>query len=93
MKPNRPGDSLATTASALAGNDAQGRAVQELIRLAEGRRSTLEQARGELCGRIRLRSDDYAATSGLTLLNAALAEIGWPATITWEPRRGRRIGR
>jgi hypothetical protein len=93
MTPIQRGDSLATTASALAGNDVQDRSVQKLIRLAEGRRSTLEQARGELVDRIRLRSDDYAATAGLTLLNAALAEVGWPAAIIWEPRRGRRIGR
>jgi hypothetical protein len=73
------------------------RAVQELIKLSDGRRPPLEQARAELVGRIQLHSDDYEATSGLTALNAALAEVGWTAAITWEartqPPRRRRASR
>ena len=66
------------------------RAVEELIRLADGRRPPLDQARNALVSRIRLHPDDYQATSGLIALNAALAEVGWAAAITWEPRRQRR---
>jgi hypothetical protein len=75
------------------GNGDRDRAVQELIRLSDGRRLPLEQARDELVRRIQLHSDDYEATSGLTALNATLAEIGWTAAITWEPRRQRRLRR
>jgi hypothetical protein len=86
-------NTLGARATALAASSDHDRAVQELIRLAAGRRSTLEQARSELIGRIRLRSDDYEATAGLTLLNSALAEVGWPAAITWERRNRRHIDR
>jgi hypothetical protein len=82
---------IGETAIALAGGGDRDRAVRELIRLARGRRPALHQARDELVRRIRLRSDDYEATAGLTLLNAALSEVGWPAAITWEPRRGWRL--
>jgi hypothetical protein len=83
---------IGVSAMALGTGDAD-RAVRELIRLSDGRRLPLEQARDELVGRIRLHSDDYEATSGLTALNAALAEVGWMAAITWESRTPRRLRR
>jgi hypothetical protein len=42
-----------------------------------------------LVRRLRLHADDYDATAGLTVVNAALAEIGWPAPFIWEPRMWR----
>jgi hypothetical protein len=80
---------ISTRAIALAGNRDRDGVVQELIRLADGQRPPLEQARDELVRRLQLRSDDYAATVGLTVLNAALAEIGWAAPFIWEPRKWR----
>jgi len=61
-------------------------AIGELIRLAGDDTSMLTDARDVLVRRIRLRSDDYAATGGLTLLNAAIAGAGWHGDFTWKPR-------
>jgi hypothetical protein len=77
------------SAVALADNSDRDRAVQELIRLAGGQRPPLEHARDDLVRRLRLHSDDYDATAGLTVVNAALAEIGWPAPFIWEARKWR----
>jgi hypothetical protein len=73
----------------VAGSGDRDAAVQELIRLAAGQRHPLEQARDELVCRLLLRSNDYEATARLTLVNAALAEIGWPDAFTWEARTWR----
>jgi hypothetical protein len=72
--------------SAVAGKGDRDAAIQGLIRLAVGQRQPLEQVRDELVRRLLLRSNDYEATARLTLVNAALAEIGWPDAFTWEAR-------
>jgi hypothetical protein len=64
-------------------------AVDELVRLAGGDVAALEAARKDLVGRLRRRSNDYAATSGLTLVNAALSETGWADPVEWQPRKWR----
>jgi hypothetical protein len=58
-----------------------------LIKLAGDTAGPLEQARQVLVRRIRQRSDDYAATSGLTLLNSTLAEVGKVDDLEWKPRK------
>lgn len=58
----------------------------ELIRLANDEPAPLQAARAVLVGRLRRQSGDYAATGGLTLLNAAIARLGWVGDYTWEPR-------
>jgi hypothetical protein len=80
---------IADRAVALAADGNRDGVVGQLIRLAEGNRASLEEARDALVRRISMRSDDYEATGGLTVINAALAEVGWPAGITWESRRTR----
>jgi hypothetical protein len=75
---------------ALAGTGDRDLAVRGVIRLANGERLPLEQARDELVRRLQQRSDDYEATAGLTVVNAALAAVGWPAALTWEARTRRR---
>ncbi|MDQ6617735.1 MAG: hypothetical protein M3083_24025 [Actinomycetota bacterium] len=57
-----------------------------LIRLAGDATGPLEQARKLLVRRIRIRSDDYSATSGLTLLNATLSQLGPRDDMEWQPR-------
>jgi len=42
-----------------------------------------------LVRRIQARSDDYEATAGLTLLNAAIATAGPKAEVTWKPKKWR----
>lgn len=74
-----------TIIGVIASHDRDG-AVRELIRLVDGQRRPLEQARDEMVRRLRLRSDDYKATAALTVLNTTLAEIGWPAPLVWESR-------
>jgi hypothetical protein len=59
--------------------------VREL--LAVGDRQDLERARAELVRRIYQRSDDYQATAALTLVNKALATVGWPDPYNWKHRR------
>jgi hypothetical protein len=73
----------------VAANSDRDGAIQELIRLAAGQRAPPEQARDELVCRLLPRSNDYEATARLTLVNAALAEIGWPDAFTWEARTWR----
>ncbi len=60
-----------------------------LITLAGDQAGPLEQARELLVRRIRLRSNDFPATSGLSLLNAALGALGKVDDVQWKPRKWR----
>lgn len=60
-------------------------AVGELASASD--REALEGARTDLLSRIQQRSDDYAATSALTLVNKALAVVGWADPYSWKHRR------
>jgi len=60
-----------------------------LIKLAGDAAGPLEQARQLLVRRIRQRSDDFGATSGLSLLNATLSEVGKVDDVAWKPRHWR----
>jgi hypothetical protein len=73
-----PAESLTTRALALvaAGVD-RVRAVEELVRLSEGRRTPLEAARADLVARLHADPADYDATKALCLVNAALSQVGW----------------
>ncbi len=55
--------------------------------VAAGDRSELEKARAELVRRIFARSDDFEATAALSLVNKALAELGWDDPYSWKHRR------
>jgi hypothetical protein len=57
-----------------------------LIKLAGDEVGPLESARDLLVRRIRLRSDDFPATSGLSLLNATLSKLGKADSVEWKPR-------
>ena len=67
-------------------------AVDELVGLAEGRRSPLEAAASLLIARLHRRSDDFAATRALGSVSAALSRIGWEMPSVPDRRRwtGRR---
>jgi hypothetical protein len=82
-----PSDPIVERAVALggAGHDRDG-ALGELIQLAGDQPAPLHQARAILVGRVRRQSGDYAATGGLTLVNAAIARLGWHGDHTWKPR-------
>ena len=85
-----PSTDLAQRAIALAlatSGDRDG-AVSELIGMATDV-DALEQARDLLVRRIHARSDDYQATAGLTLINAAIAAAGPKAAVTWKPKKWR----
>ncbi len=78
---------IALGSAALGSSTDRHGSVSELIRLAQNDIQTLEEARGMLVRRLQLRSDDYAATGGLTLINAAIGSVGWPDPMEWKPRR------
>jgi hypothetical protein len=80
---------ISERAIALAGEDDRAGAVTALASYAGDQHSSLELARDILVKRIRIRSDDYPATSGLTLINRALSQVGSPGTSTWKPRKWR----
>jgi hypothetical protein len=73
----------------LAGDGDRDHAVDELVRLVGGDVAVLELARHALVSRLRRRSDDYAATQGLTLINATFSRIGWADPVEWQPRKWR----
>jgi hypothetical protein len=62
-----------------------GRGVSELV--AGTDKAGLEQARAELVARLSRRSDDYQATAALSLVNRALASVGWDNPYDWKHRR------
>jgi hypothetical protein len=83
-------DPLAEEAVALAGTlsaggDALAAAVQTLAQA--GDRPALERAQRDLVQRIHERSDDFQATAALTLVNKALAAVGWTDPYSWKHRR------
>jgi hypothetical protein len=86
-----PSDQLADAAVRLAegGELDRDAGVNDLVRLSEGDVQRLEDARQVLVRRLLARSNDYAATKGLTLLNAAIARVGWPDPVAWKPRKWR----
>lgn len=68
---------LATRAMELAGAGVVGEeGVLQLVD-ASGGRGALERARDELVGRLRSRSDDYAASKALRLVAIALDRVGF----------------
>jgi hypothetical protein len=77
---------LATHAVALA-SDGQNTeaAVAQLV--AAGDQASLQRAQSELVQRVRERSDDFAATAALSLVNKALASVGWADPFSWKHRR------
>jgi hypothetical protein len=62
-------------------------AVTALMTLAGDTAAGLEGARDILVRRIRIRSDDFSATSGLSLVNSALSQVGWQDDNAWKPRK------
>lgn len=60
-------------------------AVQKLAQSYD--RQALEQAQKDLVQRIHERSDDFGATAALTLVNKALAALGWTDPYSWQHRR------
>ena len=76
---------VALASAAGAGSRTPEEVVGELA--ADGDREGLERARADLLSRISRRSDDYGATSALTLVNKALARVGWADPSNWKHRR------
>ncbi len=79
-------DQAVTLASRGDGGDGRAQARATLIESAGDQAGPLELARKLLVRRIRIRSDDYAATSGLSLLNTALSQLGPRDDLEWKPR-------
>jgi hypothetical protein len=80
---------LAEKAVALAAGNGAGDAARSraaLITQAGDEQAPLEQARDLLVRRIRMRSDDFPATYGLSLLNGALSQLGKKDDLSWKPR-------
>jgi len=82
-------DPVAERARALASSvrpaDGKTQAASELARIAD--RDSLERARQYLVWSIQQQSDDYEATAALTLVNQALAQLGWEDPYPWKLRR------
>jgi hypothetical protein len=81
-----PPDRISERAIALATGDNRDAAINELIRLADDDAAALQAARQLLVQRLATNSNDYAASAGLTLINAALARVGWSDPVAWKPR-------
>jgi hypothetical protein len=79
-------DRISERAIALAAEGNKDAAINELIRLAGDDPGPLEAARKVLVKRLGMNSNDYAASTGLTLVNAALATVGWSDPVAWKPR-------
>jgi hypothetical protein len=77
---------ISERAIALAADGNRDAAVNELVRLAGDDPEPLEAGRKVLVKRLSLNSNDYAASAGLTLINAALAKVGWADPVAWKPR-------
>jgi hypothetical protein len=80
---------IADRAVALASGDGdsdRAGAPAALIKLAGDETGPLELARQLLVRRIRTRSDDFPATSGLSLINIALSQLGPRDDLEWQPR-------
>jgi hypothetical protein len=60
-------------------------AAKELA--ASGDRAGLERAQFALVQRVHERSDDFEATAALSLINKALAAVGWVDPASWKHRR------
>jgi hypothetical protein len=73
-------------ASAGSGERDRDQARATLIEMAGDKAGPLEEARKLLVSRIRMRSDDFPATGGLSLLNATLSKLGWTDAVEWQPR-------
>ena len=84
-----PSNQISERAVALGTPAERDAGARELVILAGGDIRVLEDARNELVARVRLRSNDFEATSGLRVLNAAIALAGWPDPVAWKPRRWR----
>jgi hypothetical protein len=84
-----PSDQIADEAVRLAERGDRDVAVKELVLLADGDTQRLEAAREVLVGRLRLSTDDYSATKGLVVVNAAIARAGWVDPVEWKPRKWR----
>lgn len=82
-------DPVAERALTLASSAQPGEDTNPLVsQLADGAdQSSLSQARQYLVGRIQLRTDDYQATAALSLVNKALARVGWRDPYSWKHRR------
>jgi hypothetical protein len=81
-----PLEPIATQAVALAaGGQSSDVAVEQLV--ASGDSASLQLARSELVQRVHERSDDFAATAALSLVNKALAVVGWVDPFSWKHRR------
>jgi hypothetical protein len=83
-------DPLVEEAVVLAGTlDSGGEALEAAVaKLAQaGDREALERAQNDLVQRIHLRSDDFQATAALSLVNKALAAVGWTDPYSWKHRR------
>jgi hypothetical protein len=62
-------------------------AARQLIDRAAGDRAALEEARNVYARHLHGRSDDWAATAALSVLNRALTDSGWIDPFDWKGRR------
>ncbi len=67
--------------------------VAELLTLAGSHRRPLEEAHFVLVERLHRRSDDFAATTALPLVGAALLNVGWRHNTLPKTGRKRRRSR
>ena len=72
-----------------AGGRAADGAARDLATLAGDDPGPLSEARRLLVLRLSHHGDDYEASRALTVVNAAIAELGWRGDHTWTPRERR----
>ena len=89
-----PPNPIVERAVALSGSGrAADGAARELVTLAGDDPGPLSEARRLLVLRLTHHGDDYEASRALTVINAAIAELGWHGDHTWttRPRRLRNL--
>jgi hypothetical protein len=67
--------------------------AEELLRVADGDRATVEAARNLLAARLHASVGDWSATAGLSLLNRALATMPRHDPMDWRVMWGQRFRR
>jgi ApbE superfamily uncharacterized protein (UPF0280 family) len=77
---------IADQAVALAADGISAEAAAKQL-AASGDRAGLERAQFALVQRVHERSDDFEATAALSLVNKALATVGWVDPASWKHRR------
>jgi hypothetical protein len=81
------GDELFRRAPELGRRPDRSAAVDEVVKLCDGDRATVEAVRDRYARLLHGDSDNWDATAALNVLNPALAALGWDDRYDWSRRR------